>query len=117
MRERIGWRMRESRLSSGTAWPLNPRNPVPPCGPSSWFIRHFPGKDVPVRKKVPPSRKSEAIVTHAAPGVNGHGIHGIHGPLITLNVLGFPTSRSYPTGGGLRVHESRKAGLGEDKNN
>ncbi len=28
----------------------------------------------------PPSRKSEAIATHAAPGVNGHGIHGIHGP-------------------------------------
>ncbi len=27
----------------------------------------FPGKDVPVRKKAPPSRKSEAIATHAAP--------------------------------------------------
>ena len=35
----------------------------------------FPGKDVPVRKKPPPSRKSEAIATH----VNGHGIHGTQG--------------------------------------
>ncbi len=40
----------------------------------------FPGKNVPVRKKAPPSRKSEAIATHAAPGVNGHGNHGTHGP-------------------------------------
>ena len=24
--------------------------------------------------------KSEAIATHAAPGVNGHGMHGTHGP-------------------------------------
>ena len=39
----------------------------------------FPGKSVPVRKKAPPSRKSEAIATHAAPGVNGHGNHGTHG--------------------------------------
>ena len=29
-------------------------------------------------KKAPPSRKSEAIGTHAAPGVNGHRIHGKH---------------------------------------
>ena len=42
--------------------------------------------------------------------------HGIHGPLTTLNVLGFPTPPSYPTGGGLRVHETRNEGLGEDKN-
>ncbi len=43
-----------------------------------YFLVHpvFPGKDVPVRKKAPPSRKSEAIATHSAPGVNGHGIHG-----------------------------------------
>ena len=40
----------------------------------------FPGKDVPVRKKAPPSRKSKAIATHAASGVNGHGNHGTHGP-------------------------------------
>ncbi len=39
----------------------------------------FGGKDVPVRKKAPPSRKLEAIATHAAAGVNGHGIHGTHG--------------------------------------
>ncbi len=38
----------------------------------------FPGKAVPVRKKAPPSRNSKAIATHAAPGVNGHGIHRIH---------------------------------------
>ena len=38
------------------------------------------GKDVPIKKKAPPSRKSKAVATHAAPGVNGHGIHGIHGP-------------------------------------
>ena len=31
-------------------------------------------------KKAPPSRKSEAIATHAALGVNGHGNHGKHGP-------------------------------------
>ena len=29
--------------------------------------------------KAPPSRKSEAIATHAAHGVNGHGNHGTHG--------------------------------------
>jgi hypothetical protein len=40
----------------------------------------FAGKDVPVRKKAPPSRKLEVIATHAAPGVDGHGKHGIHGP-------------------------------------
>ncbi len=48
--------------------------------------------------------------------MNSHGTHGIHGPLTALNVLGFPTPRSYPTGGGLRVHETRNEGLGEDKN-
>ncbi len=38
-------------------------------------------------------------------------------PLTTLNVLGFPSlPQSYPTGGGLRVHETRNGGLGEDKN-
>ncbi len=45
-----------------------------------WFIRCLRGRTFPVRKKAPTSRKSEAIATHAAPGVNGHGIHGIHRP-------------------------------------
>ena len=42
------------------------------------FLVHpvFPGKDVPVRKKAPRSRRSEAIVVHAGLGVNGHGNHG-----------------------------------------
>ena len=37
------------------------------------------GKEVPVRKKAPPSRKSEAIAPDAASGVNCHGNHGKHG--------------------------------------
>ncbi len=39
----------------------------------------FSWKDVRVRNWVPPSRKLAAIATDAAAGVNGHGIHGIHG--------------------------------------
>ena len=46
--------------------------------PFLWFIRYL-GKDVPVRKEGPAIAKSEAIATHAAPGVNGYGIHGTHG--------------------------------------
>ena len=42
--------------------------------------------------------------------LNSQGTHGIHGPLTTLKVSGFPTSPwSDPTGGGLRVHETRNA--------
>ncbi len=46
--------------------------------PGPFFLVHpvFPEKDVPVRKKAPPWRKSEAFALDGAPGVNGHGIHG-----------------------------------------
>lgn len=49
-------------------------------GGGAFFGVHpaFPGKDVPVRKKAPTSRKSDAIATHAASGVNGDGTHGTH---------------------------------------
>ncbi len=43
--------------------------------------------------------------------------YGIHGTLTTPQCVGFPhPPRSYPTGGGLRVHETRHEGLEEDYN-
>ncbi len=73
MRERIGWRMRESRLSSGTAWPLNPRNPVPPCGPflpqplfgfsgfRCYAFVVYPHKDIGYDVKYPVSRDVHSV--------------------------------------------------------
>ena len=60
----------------------------------------FPVKDVPVRKQAPPSRKSQAIATHAAPGVNGHGIHGIHGPQPNPQETFFPFTPTFSGDGG-----------------